>query len=552
MFLRSIGLGIVVTVFQGTFSRKFVEPTKAAIISNRFIALLRSLIHVLPVGVALTEIIVNWNGYYVGAIFDNQTVLQFAAKAHEITIQASLAAIIQSHMRHLIIAVSGLPFGALLGATQFNQISYLWSTELWSSALSKKFRVDRKLGFLIAVVLCTLIASTAGPSSATLLIPRQDLWPLKSFHLFLNATSEELWPLTMNASLLSMSCTVLKPSSVPVDNGCPLDNFAPLVRKGQSFLPPTHYNPSDRVLDEFASVVTLYEPAIASALCASTSRDQYCATTPQYAFSGIADYHFLPNVSNAGRNAAFPSSSLENFTTIEQKYLQPYTSVSCVRRTKNPSDSTLLEFARLSQTEVEYSKTREILSVPDVDLTSSSSFGASANSSQHRIAWIDLPEESFGSNMLGLVAIHPSNSTVPVNITTCTVGAGWGSSRLLNYGGKSQILFSSMTNSPSLSHKFFSSQDPAGLVVQDVPDFVNISGSAYPQRRIHIAPGWAEYINPLVSIGPNQTTTFIDSSWVGIEEEELTESYVARFFSIMIANGLSRNASPRFTIKGTV
>ena len=48
------------------------EPTKKAIRKDRTIALLRCLIHLFPVGIALFEIILNWNTYYVGISTYNQ------------------------------------------------------------------------------------------------------------------------------------------------------------------------------------------------------------------------------------------------------------------------------------------------------------------------------------------------------------------------------------------------------------------------------------------------------------------------------------------------
>lgn len=43
LLLRSIGLGIIVTAFQGFFTKNFQEPEKVAIRRNRVTALLRTL-----------------------------------------------------------------------------------------------------------------------------------------------------------------------------------------------------------------------------------------------------------------------------------------------------------------------------------------------------------------------------------------------------------------------------------------------------------------------------------------------------------------------------
>lgn len=62
-------------------------------------ALLRALIHVVPLSVALWEIVLNWNTNYVGATIRNRAYYQFGAKIHEMTAQASLAAIVFTYVR---------------------------------------------------------------------------------------------------------------------------------------------------------------------------------------------------------------------------------------------------------------------------------------------------------------------------------------------------------------------------------------------------------------------------------------------------------------------
>lgn len=99
-------------------------------------ALARCLIHLLPVGFALFEIVLNWNEYYVGVETYNQASYQSLAKVHEIMIQASLGAIIFSFVRYELAIGQGLPFGALFSGLQLNQISYLWSMEYWGSIRS--------------------------------------------------------------------------------------------------------------------------------------------------------------------------------------------------------------------------------------------------------------------------------------------------------------------------------------------------------------------------------------------------------------------------------
>ena len=194
---RALGLNLLVSAFKflrHPMGRGFEEPVKTAVCQSRTTALLRALIHVIPVAVALWEISLNCYTYYVGSFIYNLVYYQFAAKAHEILIQASLAAIVFSYVRHEMVLGKGLPFGALFSGLQINQISYLWSMEFWGSVSSKHLPIWRKISMGILISVCFILAAAAGPSSAILLIPRLDYWPAGSTHIFVNATSSDIWP----------------------------------------------------------------------------------------------------------------------------------------------------------------------------------------------------------------------------------------------------------------------------------------------------------------------------------------------------------------------
>ena len=194
---RSSGLSIITHAFgflRHPTGRGLHEPLKVAIRQSRWVSSTRSLIHMIPVGAALYEIILNWNEYYVGVNVYNQAVYQLIAKIHELMIQASLGAVLFSFVRHEMALGEGLPFGALFSALQLNQISYLWSLEFCGSIRSHHLTLWRKVRLSIIVSLCLLLGSLCGPSSAILLIPRLDFWPAGGTHIWLNASHEQLWP----------------------------------------------------------------------------------------------------------------------------------------------------------------------------------------------------------------------------------------------------------------------------------------------------------------------------------------------------------------------
>ena len=130
---RALGLNIIfsflVFLRHRTVGKGYTEPTKIAVRRHRSTALLRALIHVVPMSVALWEIVLNWNSNFVGYIVYNLAWYQFEAKIHEITIEASLSVIIFTYMRYKLMLGDGIPFGALFSGLQFSQASYLWSME---------------------------------------------------------------------------------------------------------------------------------------------------------------------------------------------------------------------------------------------------------------------------------------------------------------------------------------------------------------------------------------------------------------------------------------
>ena len=198
VLFRALGLNLVIVGLRSlrhlAVGRGFDESTKITIRKSRKIALLRALIHVVPVGVALWEIVFNWKTYYLGASIRNQALYQFCAKLHEMTAQASIAAIVFTFVRHEVSIGQGLPFGALFSGLQVSQASYLWSMEFWGSLCAPGLSLRRKLAMAVTIIIAILLASTVGPSSAILLIPRLDYWPAGSTYIWVNATSQDLWP----------------------------------------------------------------------------------------------------------------------------------------------------------------------------------------------------------------------------------------------------------------------------------------------------------------------------------------------------------------------
>ena len=195
---RALGLNVVFSLFTflryQTVGKGYTEQTKIGIRKSRMTALLRALIHIVPVTVALWEIVLNWNTYFVGNDVYTLIYYQFLAKLHEIAIQASLSAVIFSYVRYELMLGDGIPFGALFSGLQISQASYLWSMEFWGAIFSRSISANVKIRLLSVIAASIFLAAVTGPSSAILLVPRLDYWPAGSTDIWINITSDKLWP----------------------------------------------------------------------------------------------------------------------------------------------------------------------------------------------------------------------------------------------------------------------------------------------------------------------------------------------------------------------
>lgn len=171
------------------------ERRKIAIYKSRSIAALHCLLHLPPLGVAIILIIINCRHFFIGSKSSQLVGLQFAAKLHEILMQASIAEILFSIVRPQ--ASRGyLPLGILLAPIHVSQISYLWSLELWSAIASQLMLLRWKKFCLVALIpLLILLAAIVGPSSGVAMIPRQAISaPIESIGKEIPVSMERLFP----------------------------------------------------------------------------------------------------------------------------------------------------------------------------------------------------------------------------------------------------------------------------------------------------------------------------------------------------------------------
>jgi hypothetical protein len=88
------------------------EHRKVAIHHNRAVSTVNGLLHVIPLSGAILLLVFQWTNQWVDEENDHLTELQFAAKLHELLMQASIAEVLLSLIRAGLIN-GFVPFGTL-------------------------------------------------------------------------------------------------------------------------------------------------------------------------------------------------------------------------------------------------------------------------------------------------------------------------------------------------------------------------------------------------------------------------------------------------------
>ena len=163
------------------------------------------LLHLVPVAGAAVIMSFNIYGYWIGkelSGINNQNApkdlaLQLTAKLLELIMLASLSEALLTHLLNALAYGQGLPFGSLTAVNKFKDISYVFSRD-FSAIYAAQYH--QKMLLVPLILICTIFGVALGPSSATALIPRLDIWPSGEALMALNTTSGLLWPSKLDAN----------------------------------------------------------------------------------------------------------------------------------------------------------------------------------------------------------------------------------------------------------------------------------------------------------------------------------------------------------------
>ena len=512
-------------------------------------ALWSALIHVLPVAFALYEIIINLDGRYLGATFENQSYYQIVAKAHEIMIGASLSSIVFSFLRDELTDGDGLPFGAFVSGLQFLTISYLWSKEFWSSLLTSTFKPKRRTFFFLLITVCTIIAAAAGPSSASLLIPRLTLWPVASTYFAIDGSSRSLQPDQLSADQITTPCLMISQEcGSPSDSQCPAADWQQLADIVHTVPDFTANQSSDGKVD--SHVKSLFKLPSQSGATRDVSLYTYTyeGKVAQVAANIIPEIIVAAGLDDYSRwlyQYQYEDSPVytDSCHVIFANFSAPYTAVNCLSGTiTGPRDTTPLRFPPILRTNGE-----QLPGVPIDTLSKSDLYATASNASEFRISWTDLPAGAINGPASGAILLYPRGGTtgLPQRINTCTLAAGWGRSVLLSHTNEFAEFYAGPFGLPPSYGAILPDNDgtSVGTAMRvEVPIVANVSGYSYPQVPIQLSTSWLVALNPTVTLA-NGTETPAINYYMSSSPEGLSEWQIAKVFSLMLVTGLSKIGS---------
>lgn len=211
------------------------EHPRQAIQPSRSLAWCSCGVHLLPTIVSIALVTINLSGLYCGNFSGksgspsiNVALLQVAAKLQELLILASLTTIVVCEIRRELFAGTRIPLGILGGGFLYTSVAYFWSPAFWGSLKAETSRIV-KLRLYGLLILCGIIAATAGPSSAVLMVPRLRDFDAGGGQIYLPGTDSTLWP--RQVSYDKAACFLRNATDNPV---CPSAGYTDFKYKSKS------------------------------------------------------------------------------------------------------------------------------------------------------------------------------------------------------------------------------------------------------------------------------------------------------------------------------
>ena len=530
---RKLHLGSLLDLYR---QLKVEEPKQAVYRSLPFAIFGLVVAHSLPVAAAVTVVVLNFNGYYIGGELAGPVGLSqiktsgllFAAKLHELTMLSSLSVIVVTLIQQELVAGEGIPFGAIFGSLQFNQLSYLFSKEFFGVHRARFAQPLVKLRLIILLIVGSILALSVGPCTAIAMIPRVDDWPAGGTDFYLNASFNDIWPSSVDATAIPTSC-----NSITLDTTCiskdwksTLDQlmvYWPRLTDRATMPESLQINSPESVRHMYTRQTTGLYPFL-----------ETIATTQMSSLAdSLAEVGRLWNIAAAELSSVSPRQPRKFMYRQDVTYSlhdvhQPMAATMCFVHGNSPQ---LLETLKTAKTvEVPIARSRcqdEHLGAPYSIQPEQSELIAKyveQTADFPALQFMELPRELFGNNTIGALIILPPSWPNGPNLLTCAVDAHW-----------SPVTMQSTRN--------------AMKIVTGTPtDWLNRTDCHKSQRTVNVTAEWAQYLNPnITDTGRTVFETLVEGA--GMQELGRTsdtkyiKAIAETILTTMVTSGLSLTAS---------
>jgi hypothetical protein len=530
------------------------EQPKVAMAKNRWLALIRCMIHVPSVIITLILTILHTKRLFIGRDLSGApgndagklAGFQIAAKIHELLINASIAAMVHSYIVHQLLLVPGIPFGFLVADQRFTEISYPWDLDFWGGLLSKEtvsrsfwrgknsgnFRNWKQSLMLAGTIGCAvLLATFAAPSSAVAFIPNVEEWYIGGSIFYLNATADQLWPPQLNST------------HVPdggLDSDCYKNYYCPSA--GYSELSLQSAVLQDRTRDQDLPLgITLYQKhrtrqMVTTKRFGTNTNTISSATTPTGTLAealGSADVSWFARKLGLRQGLRYYYG---DGTSPNTAALQPWTAVFCSAVTQaSTNDIPAFEFyAYESEWNVSDSQISELV-IQQAEVPSAIS----------RLVWIQPPSDVAVGNTfpatMGAVVLLPTPNTTNASLNfdyiSCNVKSRWIDGIVMNPYDEIYAVI------PLADAR---SMDP--VLTTSLPQANNYIS-------INVSTAWADSLNPNVTVSLNSSIPFFASlanqAEITTTRQSTDGQVIETLLAMMFSDGLARVASTA-TLQGTL
>ena len=557
-FIRSIGLELLTLIGFGHSVRELPKPVIETAIGT---VLSRSVVHVLPILASITIITINLKNVFLGRTLTgsilnpaiNIAFLQVAAKIQELLIIASLTTIVVHTIREQLLFRDGVPFGILGGAFLFSSLSYFWSPEFWGS-MKWKTTAWTKFRLYSTLVASGFLATAAGPSSAVLLIPRDQSFVGGGSDMFFRGSMAEIWPsqLSFSADGPDPFCSYPNATEYAL---CPSGGYQSLRDYQKTLFPLRNYIGLQQNISSFSLAGTTFPIQSTLKNMHDTSlsgnwRSYACQTSTAGVHSATAvilsellgDWlqtvlaiPYNPITSSISQYKYYDSLSAEASTRL------PMVRVAC-------SDAQNLS---AYDNKILFPVMPEVGCWNSTDVFAFQSFNTTSKNNL-KTTWVSLPEE-FGTVSTGMIFEAPwTNNRSSRVVLGCSVDARW-TNGSVKCDSKGACLTTGITNlGPAYGNSDFRPLDnttwsPISLQRSWLNILTPYMQITTPEQQIWNATTLesilanAELVDGLTSLQTTQTNVW-NKATPGALNRTITLEWI---ISAIVTDGLSRQGSTR-------